>query len=103
MDVGRFWSFLVASKAHGGFHQIERSLLCRTGQVTASGGLIASSYSHLKFLNLPPAEAEVATAASDSVSVTAATSVSVSDAAAASSPHLAQLQPLLLPEADSKT
>ena len=44
-----------------------------------------------------------ATAASDSVSVAAATSVSVSDAAAASSPHLAQLHPLPLPDADSET
>ena len=44
-----------------------------------------------------------ATAASDSVSVAAATSVSVSDAAAASSPHLAQLHPLPLPEANAET
>ena len=35
--------------SYGGFHQTGRSLLCRTGQVSASGGLIASSYGHLKF------------------------------------------------------
>ena len=54
-DLMTFEHFLVASKAHGGFHQIERSLLCRFGQVTASGGLIASSYGHLKFRKIIPA------------------------------------------------
>ena len=50
--INSFGAFWVDSKAHRRLHQIERRKLCRPGQVSASSGLIASSYSHLKFLNL---------------------------------------------------